>query len=245
MPYRRKRYTKKFSRKRKTLGKRLSKLSKFVYKTIERKQVTLHNETDFGPGITPNNTISDITWTGCELTQMDSNPTGPDNDQRIGNSITVSNLNFRIMFEDISPEWRVRLMIVQFPNPQGSLAINDLVADVLQYPEIAASNETTESHVIMSPYRVGGTVRYKILYDKVFTAPTGANSNLLTRNISINAKTRGFKNLIEFNAAQPNSVAPYKGNVVAFWRMTDNNLNIVTPTRKDVAFIRRMTYRDA
>lgn len=237
---------KRYSRKKgKALSKKVDALSKFVYKTIERKQVTLHNETEFSPGTTPNNIISDALWTGCELTEMDSNPTGATNEQRVGNQITLGTLNLRIMFEDISPVWKVRLMIVQFPNPQGALDINTLANNVLQYGEINASSETRESHVIMSPYRVGGTVNYRVLYDKLFTAPTGSNSSLLTRNIKINRKTKGFKNVLEFKADAPNSVSAYKNNVFAFWRMTDNNLNIGAPTIKDVSFIRRMSYRDA
>lgn len=241
--YRKKR-SRKYKKKHKTLSKKVEKLSQFVYKTIERKQVTLHNETDFGTG-TPNNIISDALWTGCELTEMDTNPTGATNEQRIGNAITIQNLSFRIMFEDISPQWKVRLMIVQFPNPQGALNINDLASHVLAYSEINASTETTESHVIMSPYKAGGTTNYKVLYDSLFTAPTGSNSSLLTRNIKINSKTKGYNNLLEFKADAPNSVSAYKNNVFAFWRMSDNNLNIGAPTLKDVTFIRRMTYRDS
>lgn len=243
----RKRYGKKkrYSRKKgKALSKKVSALSKFVYKTIERKQVTLHNETDFGQQA-PNNIITDAQWTGCELTEMDSNPTGASNEQRIGNSITLGSLNLRIMFEDITPQWKVRLLIVQFPNPQGVLTANALMQAVLAYPEINASNETTEGHVIQSPYRVGGPVKYRVLYDSLFTAPTAYSTSLLTRNIKINSKTKGFKNILEFRADQPNSVSAYKQNVFAFWRMTDNNLNIGAPTIKDVSFIRRMTYRDA
>lgn len=240
--FRRKRRGKK---KSKTLSKKVAKLSKFVYKTIERKQVTTHNETTFTPTQTPNNVISDALWTGCELTEMQPNPTGAGNAQRIGNSLTVSSLSLKIMFESINPEWKVRLMVVQFPNPQGALDTQSLVGNVLQYSEIDAANETRESHVIMSPYKVGGTTKYRVLYDRLFTAPTGANSNLLIKNVKISSKTKGFNNLVDFRADAPASGSPYKNNVFAFWRMTDNNLNIGAPTIKDVSFITRMTYRDA
>ena len=241
--YRRK--SKKFRRKQKTLAKKLSKLSKFVYKTVERYQTIDVNN--------PAEVISDQLWGYAELSRMKF-AAGVGNDERRGNCVTAENINFRVMIEDWQAGLTGRLIIVQYPNLVTSLGPNN-ASMFLQFPTPGSASTygtdyaVQDEHVIMSPYKVAGTTKYKILYDKTFGLPKGdvtsssPDGSCLRFNVNINKKTcPKFNDKIEYLAGTT-ATSAYKNIVAAYWRMTDMDA-LAAPT-KDFRYIYRMTYRDS
>lgn len=240
-------YSKKFRKKRNTLAKKVAKLSKFVYTTIEQKQTIDVNR--------PTAVISDGQWGFQDLTLMKFN-TGARNDMRIGNAITLENIQLKIMIEDWQADLLGRFIIVQFPVANEAVsALN--VGHFLQFPETgtaafyATSWDIDETHVVNSPYKVGSEVKYTILYDKIFNLKDGATTNVapygqLQRfNININKRNNPRLNTnLKFIEA-PGALSPNQGRIVCYFRLTDMDFNIGTPQSKDLSYIYRMTYRDS
>lgn len=238
-----KRYNKKkYKRKGNTLKQKVTKLSNFVYKTIERKQVTTRS--DIADPAT--NNISDGLWNFTELTKMDINPTGARNNNRIGNDITMSSIKFNFGIEDWQPTYEGRMIIVQYPNKLTAPSGNDPQL-FLEYGDVDAGAvpPILEGHVIQSLYRPGSTCKYRILKDiKIRLRHGQLKGSLLFINTTITKKD-GMKEVLSFNAEDPTSLSAFKNNIFAYWRFTDGNTNIGPATRLEMQYQHRMTYRDS
>lgn len=235
--------SKKGRKSRNTLSKKVSNLANFVYKTIEKKQITMVSDIHDDA----NNNISDANWNYVELTRMGQNPTGSRNNNRVGNDITMQSINFTMMIEDWQPGYIGRLLIVQYSNKTTAPGGADL-EQILEYGTTDASTTppVLEPHVIQSPYRVGSTLKYKVLRDIKIKLPIGIKAQLLSYKITLTPKgKRGFDPILSFEASLPNSESAYKGNIYAYWRYTDHNINVGPAVTKELTFTHRMTYRDA
>ena len=252
MVYRKKRFSKKFKRRRKVLATkydriqdgRIAKLSKFIFKTIERRQITqvndLQNQNE--------NRIRDDGWSFTELTRMPAG-SGARNDERTGNLITIGSLQFKLMIEDFQPNLVGRLIIAQFPNLTSTIGPAQ-VNQMLQYAETDATAvpPVLEQHIIISPYLPGSQLKFKVLKDITIkhtgNTPASPNGQTLVYKCNITKKD-GLNPALSFDAAVPGAISGWKNNVIAYWRMTDMNLNVIGGQSKDVVFVKRMTYRDS
>ena len=101
-----------------------------------------------------NITTGQILWKGPQL----SGSTTP---ARKDDEILLRKLRFNVMFKSIGAPNRVRLVLVQYPQNTG--AANTL-ADVLQ--------DVTAQHVMISPWKKNGEVKYRILHNRVYQLGT-------------------------------------------------------------------------
>jgi hypothetical protein len=80
---------------------------------------------------------------------------GPSALERDGNEVMLRKLRFRLMFKSIGSSNRVRLVCVQYPQTAGALnTLEDVLTNVSTAPMI-------------SPWKKDGTVKYRILYNRV------------------------------------------------------------------------------
>jgi len=103
-----------------------------------------------------------------------------------------------------------------------------------------------------SPYKVGSQQSYKILKDIPLRLQGGAasdatpNGQSIKYNIKLSKKTcPKMRNVISFRADQPGTLSPFKGNIVAYWRFSDLNTNVIGGIQKECYFTYRISYRDA
>lgn len=230
-------YRKKYMKKRKTkkgkksLSKKLSKLSKFVYKTIEKKQV------DFANIFL---TFNNLAWRSQQLCKFDPihispgvpiNPNGPHNAQRIGNSITLGpSIACALYIESLDTNDNIRIIAVQW-------ASKNSIVQPLTDPELFLEDAGSNFQCLTSPYKIGSTEKYKILYDKLIN-PKYAKTTLLHK-----FKVRGYNNLITYS---PNSLpqvaaAPVQNSIVLYL-FCSNSSAAVAPI---ATLGHRMTFRDA
>lgn len=250
MKFRRKRRSRRGRKKRNTLSKKVNKLSQFVYKTIEHKQATYVNSIANGSN---EGTITDTNWQFVELTRFRNNATGATNETRVGNDITLSSIQFNLMFADWQASYVGRLIIVQYPNLTKTINQSNM-ADVLEFglTDSSITPPVLEQHLMVSPYKVGSEQSFKILKDIPIRLHNGAasdatpNGQSLKYNIKLSKKTcPKMQNVISFKADTPGSVSPYKGNIVAYWRFSDLNTNVIGGLQKECYFTYRISYRDS
>lgn len=258
MKYTKKRFRKKRYRKRKSsLKKKVSKLSKFVYRTIEPKQVSRFiNPSSQG--------ISNQSWYIHDLTQMPF-AVGSDNNERVGNAVTIQSIKMRVMFKNMIPSTNIRCLVIQFPNEQleNVTVSNPLglpqdirnMAAILQWPlydPLAPPVSIDENIPILSQYKVGSNTKFKVLHDKVYSAPGAsyvynATSALisaragLNKIVSINCTPKGSGKVLSFKVGSTQQFA-VKNRVLAFFI---NNAPDGTIERSPIGISSRMTYRDA
>lgn len=250
---RRRKYSKKFGKKRNTLGKKLRKLSRFVYKTIEKKHCTLIGgllQDNFNGGITE---IRDDRWGWHQLT-IQPESIGPRDDDRIGSDITLSSIHFQFIISQMPSNVMARFLVLQMPSTDATSVTQpynaDVLAHVLQYPEVVGG-VIDEALVITSPYKVGANKKVKVLRDfKIrgrtpFTNYDISNEpDMTVPPIVKSIRIRPKRNVISYGV--PGRTFDSTRNAIyIFWRCTDFYSQWIYPTIFNINWLSRMTYRDA
>lgn len=171
---------------------RIKSLEKFVYKTIENKQVNYDNA--------GGTNITNAGYVGSQFLQLNTGAQdGVDlgDAARIGDSITLLSQKVHCYMEQSSTDTynRVRMLIVESMDGNEALALSD----ILMY-----SNWTTHGHLVFSsPYttKTQTNKRYKIHADKTFELNNAANG-----------ATRVIKQTIKYRQnGSPGKVVEYDG----------------------------------
>lgn len=212
----------------KSQNKRIQSLEKFVYKTIENKQVNQH--------VTPYAlSTAGASW-GDFLTlnvgPNDGSVTG--DDARIGDSVTLmrQQFNFGLSASSTDTYNRVRLIIVEGLENQ-----NIALSDILTYSNYALYGDL----VFSSPYttKTATSKRYKIYMDKV-----------MELNATAKGATRTFKHVIRYREnGSPGKVLKFDGATASV--PGNHNLRIlaisdsVSVSHPALCWNVRSTYKDA
>jgi len=261
MPFRRKRFRKKrFSKMRKIFktkydriqDNRTKKLAKFVYRTIEPKQVTRFiNSSVQG--------LNSTSWYAHDLTEIPF-AVGSENNERIGNTVTIQSIKMSFVLKNMIPQYNTRCVVIQFPNnqlltptssnPLGLPVDIQNMAAILQFnlydtqaPPVAFNQDV----VIMSPYKVGSNTRFRILHDKVYSAPNASYNTVsgasvgTSRVVNLNLTPKGPGKVLSFKVGSVQNLA-VKNRIIAFWI---NNKLVGDQSRYPIGICSRMTYRDA
>lgn len=232
----------KFRKKRATLSKKLSKLSKFVYKTIEAK----YNDARFQPLV-----IGSNGWVRWALSDIDDG-TGATNTERVGDKATIQSITTSVAFDKLQGDDFMRVLVVQFDDlddPIASLAI----PSILEYGNVSNNNPNGNNmDQIMSPYKVGSALKFKVLYDKVLTPLNRKQISVSEQVTAINAQRlltipnkslRKYNNVIGFQPGQ-NQQRPIQNGIYMYIYSTSNRLTSVDGA-SEAFVITRMKYRDA
>ena len=243
MPYKkRSKFSRRFRKKRSTLSKKLSKLSKFVYKTIETK----YSDDRYQPLI-----INRSGWVRWALTDVQG-ATGPTNDERIGDKLTISSLKTSISIDKCQGDDYLRILVIQFSDIDDPVA-NIVIPEVLEYGVVANNNpDGNDMDPIMSPFKAGSEYKFKVLYDKVL-APLNRKQISVSEQVNpINAKRmivinnkdlRKYNNVLGFQPGQAQQ-RPIQNGIYMYIYSTSQRLTSVDGASK--AFVlTRMKYRDA
>lgn len=109
-----------------------------------------------------NITVGQPLWKGPLLSTIQPSPTPtPLNVLRKGEEIQLRKLKFNLMFKSIGASDRVRIVLIKYPQLAG--ATNNLT-DVLQ--------DVTAQHVMISPWKKNGNVKYQILHNQIYNIGT-------------------------------------------------------------------------
>ena len=230
---------KKFRRKRRPVARkrvdkaqnqRIRSLEKFVYKTIENKQVNYAN--------TGGNNISTAGYVGSQFLSLD---TGPEDgaalgdEARIGNSITLMSQDIRCYMTQSTTDTynRVRMIIVESVDGNESLAIDD----VLLYGDYSTHGQL----VFNSPYttKTDTNKRYKIHMDKTFELNSYAQgaSKVITHKVKYRQNKSPGK-VLEYDG--PGEVNANNHRLSVMW-ISDS----AEATHPIVYYSVRSTYKDA
>lgn len=190
---------------------------------------------------------------------------GAENNERIGNSVTIQSIKMRCMFKNMIPSTSIRCLVIQFPNeqlenittnnPLGLPADIRNMAAILQwnlYNPLSPPVSIDENMPILSQYKVGSNTKFKILHDKVYGAPGASyvwnpTSSLISSRagynkiVNINCTPKGPGKVLSFKVGATQQFA-VKNRVLAFFI---NNAPDGTIERSPIGISSRMTYRDA
>lgn len=156
------------AKKDKKQDNRIRTLEKFVYKTIENKQINWSQETS----------ITDLGFTANQFIRVlpgvdDGNSMVPASEARIGNSITLMRQKFRMSFRrnhhgDANIPQEVRVLVVESVDGNEALTFSDVL---WYWKEQAgtATGEDLESFVSGYTTKADTNKRYKIHMDKRIT----------------------------------------------------------------------------
>lgn len=231
MPKTKKSMPKRKVRKDKKQDQKIKALEKFVYKTIENKQI---EERITNTAVTSSVlTASEFIQTG--IGAEDGGQSGSTSAARIGNTITLMNQRVNYTLEvGTGDGWnRVRVIIAESVDGNQLLALGD----ILLYSDYALYNNL----VFISPYttKTDTNRRYKIHSDRVFELNSTAKGAIATVKENIKYRENGSPGkILEFDG--PTSTFPNNHNLVMF-AISDSD---VSPhPRISAAF--RSTYKDA
>ena len=209
---------------------RIRSLEKFVYKTIENKQVNYAN--------TGGNAISTAGYVGSQFLQLNTGAEdGADlgDSARVGNSITLMSQDVRCYMTQSTTDTynRVRMIIAESVDGNESLTIDD----VLLYGNYATSGQL----VFSSPYttKTDTNKRYKIHMDKTFELNSYANG--ASRVIKHKVKYRSNRSpgkVLEYDG--PGSVNANNHRLSIMW-ISDSS----EATHPVAYYSVRSTYKDA
>lgn len=140
---------------------RIKRVENMINKTIENKYVDYQATTVNGDQIYAASPVT-------ELAFFRMNGTGPDDNERIGDKVTLLSQRWMMnLKKGATPnlDQRVRLLIVQNIGYDSATDLD--VPDVLEYGDWATHNQT----ILTSPYKIGAdaTKRYRVLFDKVYS----------------------------------------------------------------------------
>lgn len=222
MPFK-KRYRKK--RKDAKQDSRIKKLENLVLKTIENKQVNIH---DNGRAISSS---------GFETSQFMQLATGAQDGvvagdaARIGNTITLMNQRFWFNFKVGDAYNQIRVLVVESMDGNESIALSD----VLQY----SSYSTYGALVFNSPYTTKSNTnkRYKIHMDKHLVLSDTTGGNAPARNCSVNIRWKNGK-LVEYSGPGTTFPTNHRMNLLVISDSTAIN-------HPEMSYATRATYKDA
>lgn len=210
--------------------KRIKDLEKFVFKTIENKQVNY--------SITPTS-ISSAGWNTNDFIKLEigaSDGASYGDPARIGNTITLMNQRFGFVFQGSSTDtWNnFRVLLVESKDGNQDLQLSD----VLYYSNYAVHGD----NVFSSPYttKTNTNKRYKVHMDKTFCI-----SGLATKGgvppvkvIKHNIKYGKHGKLVEYNGVGSTLPTNHKINLLV---ISDS----VSATHPSMSYNVRSTYKDA
>lgn len=225
---------KKPARKKKRVDKaqndRIRSLEKFVYKTIENKQVNYAN--------TGGNNISTAGYVGSQFLQLD---TGAEDgaalgdEARVGNSVTLLTQDVRCYMTQSTTDTynRMRMIIVESIDGNQALTLDD----VLLYGDYSTHGQL----VFSSPYttKTDTNKRYKVHLDKTFELNSLAQG--ATRVIKHRIKYRQNRSpgkVLEYDG--PGSVNANNHRLSIMW-ISDSS----EATHPIAYYSVRSTYKDA
>lgn len=235
-PRRRRKFSRKFRKKRNTLGKKVAKLSKFVYKTIEKKYVTNYN----GGGAV----VSDGLWNMYELTTMGA-ASGTGDHQRVGNCVTLGNFSMSMAIQSFPPQFVMRVIVIQTDRQGIQVTPTGLAVDCLHFGTTSAALGIKEGHCLLSPYKTAPTRKFRVLMDKTYTTSTTVNDATQSYNSKvIRFSVSKHKRLLSFNANTAGTQAA-KNNIYVLWRWADFRANWIVASNAALTWISRYSYRDA
>lgn len=197
MPLKRKPSKRKPRKKRQSTAKKaLSKvtaLSKFVMKTIEKKQIDYQQTVSLG-------SAGSATYPFLLVTQGTSDGNTYPSAARTGNKITLMSQKFDMNFIAASGDVfnQIRCIIVESVDGNQTLALSD----ILTYHNYSLHGDL----VFVSPYttKTATNKRYKIHYDKTFELNGDGTANKATKQLHMKVKWPKGK-IINFD---DNSSAP-------------------------------------
>lgn len=140
---------------------RIKRVESLIRKTIENKYSD-------HPATTLNGNQIYAASPVTELAFLRMTGTGADNNQRIGDKITLMSQRFMMnLKKGATPnlDQRVRILIVENLGYDNATDLD--VPDVLEYGDWATANQT----ILTSPYKLGAdaTKRYRVMFDKVYS----------------------------------------------------------------------------
>lgn len=236
-------YSKKKFTKKKTLAKKVKKLTDFVYRTIEPKQISSHHSQAVAPD----------TWYGFDLTEMPAG-TAPTNVGRIGNAVTLTSLRTKISFNLMSPFVTYRVLIIQFPCLDLAIDPAIVIPHILTLPATSLVPPIINTnHVLMSGYKVGSALKFNILVDDIISPNAGSNpvkdlavppndvyyGSQIMRTYNLSSKIK--QKSIQFLTGAAASSA-YKG-IICMYIYNNNDLDYSPDINFDI--FSRFNYRDA
>ena len=179
-------------KKDKSQDKRIKSLEKFVFKTIENKQVNYNNA--------GGTNITTAGYVGSQFLELDVGPNDGSqlgDDARIGNSITLLSQDVRCYLEQSSTDSynRVRMIIASSMDGNEPLSITDVLKD--------GNYATAGQLVFTSPYttKTDTNKRYKIHFDKTYEL-----------NSTAQGATRVIKHKVMYReGGSPGKVVEYSG----------------------------------
>ena len=214
----------------KTQNKRIKSLEKFVFKTIENKQVNYNN----AGGVN----ISSGGYVGSQFLQL--NTGAQDGSQlgdpaRIGNSITLMSQDVRCYLEQSATDSynRLRMLIVEATDGNEPLVLTDVLKN--------GNYATAGQLVFSSPYttKTDTNKRYKVHFDKTYEL-----------NSMAQGATRVIKHRIKYReGGSPGKIVEYSGP--SSQNANNHRLSIMwisdsTSASHPIAYYSvRSTYKDA
>lgn len=162
-------YARKSSRRRtgpsRKLRRDVAALKRTLKDTIEHKIVNWNDGAD--------NIIADRPHC-VDLIQMPG-ADGVEADERVGDKVTYTHLSVKLYFKNLSSQYILRILIVQWPNvPTPSAHSSDLeyFLTLGEYNPISNTFTQPVQSVLMSGYKQKPTTPYKVLYDRTVTTRT-------------------------------------------------------------------------
>ena len=226
--------------KNKSISKKLTKLSKFVYKTIEPKQISkVWSEIATG-----------ATWSYEDLTEMPSGTTAT-NVGRIGNTVTLTSINLKMSFNKVSPFVTSRVLIIQFPCLDLDLSPATIMPHILQYSHVDVVAGININHVLLSGYKVASALKFNILVDDLVQSRSASNLYEDALQNPIYAGQQVIRKYILAKRVRQKSIqflpgagatAAYKNIIVMY--TINNNILLDAPSINYDAY-NRFNYRDA
>lgn len=210
--------------------KRIKSLEKFVYKTLENKQVNYNN--------TGGNNITTDGYVGSQFLALDTGAEDGGNlgsPSRIGNTITLMKQEINCyMTQSVTDSYnRVRMLIVESVNGNQALALDD----VLLYTDYNAQGDI----VFASPYTTKNETnkRYKVHLDRTFELNSAANGASRVIKHTIRYRQGGSKGkLVDYDG--PDSVNANNHRLSIMW-ISDSD----AVSHPIAHYSVRSTYKDA
>lgn len=210
--------------------KRLKSLEKFVFKTLENKQVNYNNS--------GGNNISTAGYVGSQFLSLDTGAEdGGDlgSPARIGNTITLmrQEVNCYMTQSTTDSYNRIRMLIVESVNGNQALELDDV---------LLLSNYTAEGDMVFgSPYTTKNETnkRYKIHLDKTFELNSTASGATRVVKHTIRYREGGSKGkLVDYDGADAVNANNHRLSIM--W-ISDSD----AATHPIAHYSVRSTYKDA
>lgn len=167
-------------------NRKIAKLEKFVYKTIENKQIDFHGQATFG-NLGQTSPLPIYTTQGVEDGGLSLSSSAPES-ARVGNSLTLMSQDIRMIIarnSNAASPTICRVLLVESVN--GSHQLN--YDDVVQYGDYSLYGGLA----FVSPLKTNVDVnkKYKVHFDKTFTLAEGAAGTMPATKI-IKTRIKNF-----------------------------------------------------